>query len=662
MIQHPETDRKMTEASKKNTWRKHPYKIWLIVTTVSAAGGALAAVTYATTWFPYISGDCGVVRIYEQLFGVFILGAWIIGSTLGIGLVLYGYYKRFRTIIPGAIITVVACLGMISIQQKTIHDIREADYSLKSTPLLIQFLQGDDMDKRQYAAHELGERRAGEAVSVLCRILDKDKEYNNLKLNIIDALGKICTSPPPSETCADQAVISLIKALWSKKEYLPGSAAEALGRIGDARAVAPLLKLSQNTDWYTREAVIKSLASIDTEEAREAAEQIRVISSSKGPVETIHQGEKKVRFQGDVYDDGHTDVTIPSPSLPGREDLSTFAYIRKPELLWRYKAKDKFWYSSPLAHQGRVFYASRDCDVTCREALSGKQVWSFNPRSNRISYYFTTDGDYLFFGSDYGINALNMQSGSLAWRTRFEHMGTGCRGCIAGDLVVFSGVISQPVTAFHRKTGKKVWVSNIGPQMFTYLCAEDDIVCGMASNVVYALDAGTGKKIWSVQLPVSPDCYNPVILNHGKAFYVTPQGTHTAIVAREARTGNLLWETRAMQYVLETAGGGLTIAHGMVYGVMNELYALDKNTGNLIWYAKIGVKNGYSRPLSWPVVADKSVMIGTTYGIETFDAEKGAHLWEMKTGKMVYSRPAVHNGLLFFGCDDTYFYCLGYRD
>jgi outer membrane protein assembly factor BamB len=187
-------------------------------------------------------------------------------------------------------------------------------------------------------------------------------------------------------------------------------------------------------------------------------------------------------------------------------------------------------------------------------------------------------------------------------------------------------------------------------------------MCGIASNVLYALDTNTGKKLWSVQLSVSPDCYNPVIMENGRAFYITPQGIQTAIVAREVRTGDLLWEAKATKYVSETAGGGLAIANGMVYGVMNELYALDKNTGKLIWYSKFGSKNGLSQPLSWPVVDGKTIIIGTTEGIEAFNAEKGTPLWRLKTGGMVHSRPAVHSGQVFFGCDDTYFYCLGYRD
>lgn len=652
----------MVEASGKKSWSEHPYRIWLIVTAASAVGGTLAAVTYAITWFSYISGDCGVVLVYEQLFGAFILCTWAIGSIFGTGLVLYGYYKRFRMIIPGSIITAVICLGMITVRQITINDIRESDYSLKSTTLLIQLFQGDEMGKRQNAAHELGERKAFETVSILCQELDNDNEYNNLKLNIINALGKICSSYPSSEACADKAVVSLIKALSSNDENIPASAAEALGKIGDPRAVKPLIKLSSNGGWYTREAVIRSLNSINTVEARKAAEQIVALSSGKGPVETIYHDDIKGRFHGDAGSVKNTGMISPSAPINSGKDLSAFAYTEKPGILWKHKVKDRFWYSSSLVHQGRVFYASLDCTIICRETLSGKQLWAFNPQSSRISNYFTTDGDYLFFGSDYGINALNMQSGQLAWRTRFEHMGTGCRGCIAGDLIIFSGVMSQPVTAFHRKTGEKVWTSNIGPQMFTYLSAENDTICGIASNVLYALDTNTGKKLWSVRLSVSLDCYNPVILENGRAFYITPQGNRTAIVAREVQTGTLLWEAKATKYVSETAGGGLAIANGMVYGVMNELYALNENTGNLIWYSKFGLKNGLSQPLSWPVVDGKTIMIGTTEGIEAFNAEKGTPLWEIKTGGMVYSRPTVHSGQVFFGCDDTYFYCLGYHD
>ena len=42
--------------------------------------GGLATSAFLVWWFTDVGGHCGVVRFYEQAFGVFILGAWIIGT------------------------------------------------------------------------------------------------------------------------------------------------------------------------------------------------------------------------------------------------------------------------------------------------------------------------------------------------------------------------------------------------------------------------------------------------------------------------------------------------------------------------------------------------------------------------------------------------------
>lgn len=220
-----------------------PNKAWLTAVIIASLVGGVSVVTFAVWWFMHVSGDCGVVRFYEQAFAVILVGGWLVGTAAGVGLAVHGFVKRSRSIVPGTAIAILVNLGTLLVCAKVVRAVREADFSLKSTERLMRFLAGEEMDDRQHAAHELGERRAAEAVPALCGILDDTQEHINLRLNASTALGKICAPPPPPKATVGQAVTSLIKALKDKQEHIPGNAAEALGRIGGKEARDALERL-----------------------------------------------------------------------------------------------------------------------------------------------------------------------------------------------------------------------------------------------------------------------------------------------------------------------------------------------------------------------------------------------------------------------------------
>jgi len=254
-----------------------PQKAWLVATTVAAVVGALAAVVFAVVWFRYTAGNCGVVRFYEQALGVIVLGAWGIGTGAGASLVLVDRRRGIVAAAAGSGLVVLVSVIMVLVCAKTIHDIRAADYSLKSTDQLLGWLTGDDLDARKLAAHSLGERRAPEAVPGLCVILEDIESDINLRHNAALALGKVCAPPRPQGVDLDRAVASLTGALETRDEYLPCSIAEALGRIGDVRAVSALATVLADASRPSlmREDVARALGRIGGHEARTALEKAR---------------------------------------------------------------------------------------------------------------------------------------------------------------------------------------------------------------------------------------------------------------------------------------------------------------------------------------------------------------------------------------------------
>lgn len=92
---------------------------------VAAALGAAAALFFAITWFRAVAGNCGVVRFYEQLYGIFVLACWLIVTIYGIWFT--GKTDRIKSRLRGlgTGLVIAACVGMVLISVKTLYDIRK---------------------------------------------------------------------------------------------------------------------------------------------------------------------------------------------------------------------------------------------------------------------------------------------------------------------------------------------------------------------------------------------------------------------------------------------------------------------------------------------------------------------------------------------------------
>ena len=284
----------MPDVSTERKPGSHSRKAWLLTAIIASVVGGVSVAIFAGWWLIRVSGDCGVVRFYEQAFAVILVGAWLGSTAIGMGLTVYGFVKKSRSIMPGTVIALLVNVGLVLVCAKVVHAVREDDFSLKSTEQLMQFLQGENLDNRKLAAYELGERRAAEAITTLCTILEDGEEDINLRLNAGGALGKICAPPPPSEVIVDQAVASLITVLQDKERFMPQTAAEAIGKIGDSRAVDPLAELlgDRTKDYDTRVWAAKALKDIGSEKALEALKRAR----------TTCKDEELIKVIGDLLD------------------------------------------------------------------------------------------------------------------------------------------------------------------------------------------------------------------------------------------------------------------------------------------------------------------------------------------------------------------------
>ena len=113
------------------------------------------------------------------------------------------------------------------------------DFALIALEPLIKALEDEDV--RYYATDALGKIGDKRAVYPLINILNtKIGVTDRVCTKVVKALGSIGDS---------RAVEPLIEALEDKEGYVRYSAADALGKIGDKRAIEPLIKLLRIEKW-----------------------------------------------------------------------------------------------------------------------------------------------------------------------------------------------------------------------------------------------------------------------------------------------------------------------------------------------------------------------------------------------------------------------------
>jgi outer membrane protein assembly factor BamB len=112
---------------------------------------------------------------------------------------------------------------------------------------------------------------------------------------------------------------------------------------------------------------------------------------------------------------------------------------------------------------------------------------------------------------------------------------------------------------------------------------------------------------------------------------------------------------------VDTEGGSFSqkpmILDGIAYvgGVDRNVYAIDANTGELIW--KFTADKGFLQ--SSPEAGEGLIFIGShDMNLYALDAKSGALAWKFKTFGKITTSPHYHEGKVYFGSNDYNAYCV----
>jgi outer membrane protein assembly factor BamB len=132
-------------------------------------------------------------------------------------------------------------------------------------------------------------------------------------------------------------------------------------------------------------------------------------------------------------------------------------------------------------------------------------------------------------------------------------------------------------------------------------------------NVLWKAQVGVGKNKQALKL-------NLAVADH-RVYVADKQGL---VQAREATTGQLLWEIEA-QHPL-SAGPGIGANAVILGGSDAQVLAVNKTDGSLLWMTRVS-----SEVLAVPVIAEGVVIIRTTDGeVVALDEKDGHRIWSVE--------------------------------
>ncbi len=255
-------------------------------------------------------------------------------------------------------------------------------------------------------------------------------------------------------------------------------------------------------------------------------------------------------------------------------------------------------------------------------------------------------------------------------------VGQGYSGpVVSGDTVI---VFHRPgtqylVEALNAKTGSLIWKQELpseyrgggpdgdtGPKAVPLVHDGLVYLFGTGGNL-FCLDLVDGKKVWEknvLQIYQGPTGYfgsgsSPVVID-GKLMVNVggKQGTQTAVVAFDPKTGDELWKSfddrASYSSPIEMIVGGKTVA---VFITRLNLIGLDPANGEVLFQTQFGAR-GPTVNGAMPVKIGEYLFINSAYGvgakwINLVGGQPGIEWENDRTFSSQYSTPVAANGVLF---------------
>jgi outer membrane protein assembly factor BamB len=329
--------------------------------------------------------------------------------------------------------------------------------------------------------------------------------------------------------------------------------------------------------------------------------------------------------------------------------------------------------STPVVAHATVYVGSGDGQLYALDARTGTERWRFAAGRAITSSAAVAGGLVYVGSRDGAYVALDAATGTLRWRVETGPDAPLAWGFESGDLYTASPTVAGglallggsdgQVWAVDAATGAVRWrFRTEGRVRSSPAVAGGRMYVGSMDGTLYALELTSGRLVWRFDteghtLDSGKFGFDrrtiqssPAVVD-GKVFVGSRDGHLYAV---DAETGRKLWTT---DHEMSWVNSSPAVAGGLVFAGSSDnrfVQAVDAQTGKERWRVP-------TERLVWssPAVAGDFVYVGDATGtLYALDRITGAERWRYRSGRRIYSSPVLDGGLLYVGNDDGAVYAL----
>jgi outer membrane protein assembly factor BamB len=290
----------------------------------------------------------------------------------------------------------------------------------------------------------------------------------------------------------------------------------------------------------------------------------------------------------------------------------------QPSLQWKFKIPGKGRMdktpilSSPVINDNLVYFGGPDSTFYALNLSTGKQTWTFRTKGAIRSTALVHGSNLYVNGGDGNLYQLDKKTGKAKW----TFTGAGEKKYDFADYHHSSPVLNQ-----------------------------NTIYYG-AGNMVFAVNATTGAKVWSYQ--AGDAVHTTPALDNNKLFVGSFDGH---VYALDATNGSLLWKFKTIGHRFFPKGevqGSPAVTKGLVIiGARDyNVYALDQNKGFSHWNKafRLGwvLMNTVHDSVVHMAGADERVLIAV-------QPATGVEYWKKKMEFLVFGNNAYSETMMYVG-------------
>ena len=257
------------------------------------------------------------------------------------------------------------------------------------------------------------------------------------------------------------------------------------------------------------------------------------------------------------------------------------------------------------------------------------------------------------------VYSLRASDGLLLWQAALGERAGASPALLDGVLYVAS--VQGQVEAMDAVTGQVKWKAEAGaPVWSSPACGNGFLYVEDYSGGVHAFDLRDGHQAWSFQttgeLRMSPALC-------GKRLIVASSGYETGgVYALDADTGSVLWSQSISGNNLWSAPSVAALPNGrslVLVGDLGWLYAIDADDGEVVWKTRMdpirfGGRIKYPTMMT-PIAGRDHVYVGAAYAVDaassiyTFNLADGRLLWTSPVEGKIATPLAYADGSVYFG-------------